>query len=242
MTNKEFVEKLKKVVAMKTLYVKGGFGLPLNAKNKDRVINAYAYNKNREPLIRKQSDDTFAFDCAGVIKSVIGGFTGDKNKVYGGDVVTKKNGMLYHGVCPDYNEKGLLNVSRETLSTDFSTIEIGEFLYCAGHCGIYIGDGLAIECTPSWSDGVQITGVRNLNKDCNGKTRTWLSHSKLPYITYEKQTAQTVTTPTRKTNLEIAKEVIKGKWGNGTARRNALEKAGYNYKEVQAIVNRLLKG
>lgn len=242
MTNTEFVEKLKKVATLKTLYVKGGFGLPLNAKNKDRVINAYAYNKQREALIRRQTADTFAFDCAGVIKSVIGGFSGDKNKVYGGDVVTKKNGMLYHGVCPDYNEKGLLNVSRETLSKDFTSIEIGEFLYCEGHCGIYIGDGLAVECTPLWDDGVQITGVANQNKSYNGKSRKWLSHSKLPYITYEKQTHNTIAEQIKKSNLEIAKEVIKGKWGNGTARRNALENAGYNYKEIQDIVNRLLKG
>lgn len=39
---------------------------------------------------------------------------------------------------------------------------------------------------------------------------------------------------------EIAKEVIAGKWGNGDARKNALQAAGYNYDEVQAKVNQLL--
>ena len=39
---------------------------------------------------------------------------------------------------------------------------------------------------------------------------------------------------------EVAKEVLAGKWGNGTARKTALENAGYNYSEVQAEVNRLL--
>ena len=38
----------------------------------------------------------------------------------------------------------------------------------------------------------------------------------------------------------VAKEVIAGKWGNGADRKNRLEKAGYNYKEVQKIVNELL--
>lgn len=38
----------------------------------------------------------------------------------------------------------------------------------------------------------------------------------------------------------IAKEVIDGKWGVGTARKNALEKAGYNYTEVQTKVNELM--
>ncbi|WP_407453582.1 N-acetylmuramoyl-L-alanine amidase [Methanobrevibacter sp.] len=39
---------------------------------------------------------------------------------------------------------------------------------------------------------------------------------------------------------EIAKEVIAGKWGNGTERKNALTKAGYDYAKVQAKVNELL--
>lgn len=39
---------------------------------------------------------------------------------------------------------------------------------------------------------------------------------------------------------EIAREVILGKWGNGNARRTALEVAGYNYSEVQSVVSKLL--
>ena len=41
---------------------------------------------------------------------------------------------------------------------------------------------------------------------------------------------------------EIAKEVINGKWGNGTTRKTKLIKAGYDYKTVQARVNEILKG
>ena len=40
---------------------------------------------------------------------------------------------------------------------------------------------------------------------------------------------------------QIAKEVINGKWGNGAERKAKLEAAGYNYSEVQAKVNELLK-
>ena len=47
--------------------------------------------------------------------------------------------------------------------------------------------------------------------------------------------------PVKKSVTEIAKEVIQGKWGNGTDRKNRLEKAGYNYNEVQSIVNKLMK-
>ena len=45
---------------------------------------------------------------------------------------------------------------------------------------------------------------------------------------------------TKKSVTEIAKEVIAGKWGNGTDRKTKLEKAGYNYNEVQKKVNELL--
>lgn len=47
-------------------------------------------------------------------------------------------------------------------------------------------------------------------------------------------------TTSKKTVTQIAKEVIDGKWGNGMARKKALEKAGYNYNKVQAEVKRLL--
>lgn len=48
------------------------------------------------------------------------------------------------------------------------------------------------------------------------------------------------TTPAKKTNEQIAKEVIAGKWGNGSERKNKLEAAGYNYSEIQKIVNKLI--
>lgn len=44
----------------------------------------------------------------------------------------------------------------------------------------------------------------------------------------------------KKTVDEVAREVINGVWGNGKNRQTALEKAGYNYAEVQARVNEIL--
>lgn len=45
----------------------------------------------------------------------------------------------------------------------------------------------------------------------------------------------------KKSQDEIAKEVIAGKWGNGQTRKTNLTKAGYNYSEIQDIVNNLIK-
>ena len=49
------------------------------------------------------------------------------------------------------------------------------------------------------------------------------------------------TKPTKKSDKEIADEVIAGKWGNGTERKKALEAAGYNYNTIQDLVNEKLK-
>ena len=48
--------------------------------------------------------------------------------------------------------------------------------------------------------------------------------------------------PAKKSNIEIAREVIDGKWGSGDTRKSRLEAAGYNYSAIQSEVNRLLKG
>lgn len=46
------------------------------------------------------------------------------------------------------------------------------------------------------------------------------------------------TTPTKKTNEEIADEVIAGKWGNGKDREQRLQAAGYDYNAIQGLVNK----
>lgn len=45
-----------------------------------------------------------------------------------------------------------------------------------------------------------------------------------------------------KTNEEIAEEVLLGKWQNFPERKEQLEEAGYNYQDVQDIVNELVFG
>lgn len=45
----------------------------------------------------------------------------------------------------------------------------------------------------------------------------------------------------KKSNQEIANEVWQGKWGNGQERVDRLTKAGYDYTEIQKIVNSMNK-
>lgn len=50
-------------------------------------------------------------------------------------------------------------------------------------------------------------------------------------------------TPKKKTNKELAQEIIagKGNWGNGNTRKKRLTEAGYDYYAVQKEVNKLLE-
>jgi len=55
------------------------------------------------------------------------------------------------------------------------------------------------------------------------------------YIAQQEQSV-----PAKKTILQIAKEVILGKWGNGATRKKKLQEAGYDPDDVQNKVNELL--
>lgn len=60
-----------------------------------------------------------------------------------------------------------------------------------------------------------------------------------------KYTDNTVSAPKQEAGKSVdtvAREVIAGKWGTGTARKTALTNAGYNYTTVQNRVNEILNG
>ena len=160
----------------KTLYVMGCFGAPLTERNKIRYTTNHSYNKkaDRTKMINAASEDTFGFDCVCFLKALLWGWCGDKTQTYGGAKYAS-NGV------PDVNADGMIELCKE-VSTDFSKIQIGEAVWLKGHIGIYVGDGLAVECTPSWKNCVQVTTVRNLK---SGTGHKWTKHGKLPWLSYE---------------------------------------------------------
>lgn len=160
----------------KTLYVMGCFGAPMNATNKKRYCANHSYNKaaDRQAMINAASADTFGFDCVCLIKGLLWGWCGDASKTYGGA------GYAVNGV-PDIGADSMIGVCKD-VSTDFSKIEVGEAVWCKGHIGIYIGGGLAVECTPAWKNCVQITAC-NCTKSGYSR-RNWTKHGKLPYVSY----------------------------------------------------------
>ncbi len=98
---------------------------------------------------------------------------------------------------------------------------------CGYSCGSYGADGDFGSATDA--------ALRKLQKDyglgVDGKYGP-VSKAKLEAL---------YTAATSKKSVEaVAKEVLAGKWGNGSARKTALEKAGYDYSAVQAKVNELI--
>ena len=160
----------------KTLYVMGCFGAPMNAANKVRYTKNHSYNKDatRTKMIKAASADTFGFDCVCLIKGLLWGWCGNTSKTYGGA------GYAINGV-PDIGADTMITKCKD-ISTDFSRIEVGEVVWMQGHIGIYVGGGLAVECTPKWANKVQITACNCSKSGYN--TRNWTKHGKLPYISY----------------------------------------------------------
>ena len=160
----------------KTLYVHGCFGAPMKEAVKGYYLTNTSYNAqaDRQAMIRAASADVFGFDCVCLIKGILWGWRGDLTHNYGG-AVYKSNGV------PDINADMMINQCTG-VSRDFSKVEVGEALWMQGHIGIYIGNGLAVECTPKWENKVQITAA---NRTVSGyNRRDWVSHGKLPYVSY----------------------------------------------------------
>ena len=186
----DFVDKLYNIATTKkTIYAWGMFGCPIIREivrgKSHQYPSWYTESKVNQLFVPLYGKDppVWGFDCVGLVKGVLWGWIADEGKTYGG----AKYGS--NGV-PDISADAMIGKC-SGVSTDFSSISVGEFLWMKGHCGVYIGDGLAVESAPKWKNGVQITAV-NCSK--NGyNTRYWTKHGKLPYITYDgKEVAKTV--------------------------------------------------
>ena len=79
----------------------------------------------------------------------------------------------------------------------------------------------------------EIASAMLLYTKANGKTLTGLQR--------RRQEEYNLFTRGKKTNEEIADEVVEGKWSTGRERTKLLTAAGYDAKEIQKIVNKKLK-
>ena len=226
MTSTDLVVRLKNLAARRTFY-----------KNK------YPYN-----LCYNNPDGRTSADCVNLYKALLNGY--DVNNLTVGYFQSNLNNT---GDCTEY---GLISQCTD-VSSDFSKLKAGEprLLYMSGHIGGYIGENVemnghtynCIECTGSWGGGILYSYV-----DSDGCRRQYLGGSKngkwtknglmTPWVQYVNNPSPTPQPSGKKTNEEIAQEVLEGKWGNGSDRKRRLTQAGYDYNAVQKIVNQLASG
>ena len=182
MKSSELVAKVVDIAKhYKTLYVMGCFGAPLTDTNKSRYIKNHPYNMAaaRTSMIMAATPDTFGFDCVNLIKAVLWGWTGDKTKSYGGAKYAT-NGV------PDEGADTMIKRCKDATASGWDKVDPGEVVWTTGHIGVYIGNGLAVECSPRWANNVQITAVGNIGKKNGYNTRMWKKHGHLPYVIYDK--------------------------------------------------------
>ena len=95
----------------------------------------------------------------------------------------------------------------------------------------------------AWADSKSQIGaytiLENAKKAC--KKGYYVFDSKGNIVFPEKEIQVAPPAPVKKSNTEIAQEVIAGKWCNGATRKTRLQAAGYDYNAVQAEVERLMK-
>ena len=147
------------------------------ASNYNTVYDLGAYG-------RYVGDNTFAFDCSGLVKSIGWGFDGSFDNLGGGTMNVN---------VPNTTAGGLIS-SCHHVSTDFSEVLPGELLYLyrnpdatGEHCAIYVGNGLAVEATVNWGlSGVIYSSVYGLNPTeyLTRMRYDWQSHGRLPWIDY----------------------------------------------------------
>lgn len=199
----------------KTLYVMGCFGAPLNSTNRKRYANNCDYNRQakRTAMINAATSDTFGFDCVCLIKGILWGWNGNKNKTYGGATYAS------NGVADVNADTMITSTYCYDISTDFTNIQLGEVVWMKGHIGIYGGNGEIIEASPAWKNKVQITKITS---------RKWLKHAKLKYIDYATSTPvvekPAAITPAKKGTITVAS----GSW-------NIRKGPGMNYAVVKVV-------
>lgn len=183
MSNKTLADKAYEIATKyNTVYGWGMYGARIDQANIDSKANQYPsyydteYKSMLQSLIGK---NYWGFDCVNLIKGIVWGWSGDWTKSYGGASYATNN-------CPDYGADSMIEYCTN-VSTNFSNLKVGEALWCSGHFGVYIGNGLGVESTPRWGKypGVKVTAVANMGLQPNHpRQRTWTKHGFMPFITY----------------------------------------------------------
>ena len=154
----------------------------------------------------------------------------------------------------DMEDKDIQGETKETLTNQCN--EFAKYVKSKGYqAGVYANvNWLKNELNPNDFDKDISVWVAQYYKECqytgkydiwqyasNGKVSGISGNCDMNYLYNEDIIKESgADTSDKKTIDELAQEVIDNKWGNGEARKTALEKAGYDYDAVQDRVNEIL--
>ena len=143
-------------------------------------------------------------------------------------VPVHKNGATFTGnMLYSFLKSGFVNVTKSIdLKTGKGLVRGDVLLNIKHHTAMYAGNGKEVEA--SINELGTTTGGKT--GDQTGKEILIRNYRNYPWDCVLRY----------KELKDIAKEVIAGKWGNGAVRKRRLEKAGYDYLQVQKCVNYLL--
>lgn len=163
----DFINKLKRIAGVPTIYYSGG----------DRWSEWNGRNWN--------------FDCVVSVKSVLWGWHEDKNARHGG-AIYKSNGVPDF-TCDgglDYCKEVSTNFSNLTPGEYLCMKGTG-----FNHVGVYLGDGKVFEVTTAWGvNGATISSIDKYgNRSRNGiPCLKWTYHGKLTWIEYNEEKPSTL--------------------------------------------------
>jgi surface antigen len=152
-------------------------------------------------------------------------------------------GFIYNPAVPDAAAPAPSPAAPAPITETQGAIKKGDIVTLSANAVYYSGKPI-----PDWVKGQKrivsdVSGDRAvIDKNAAG-TNSICSPVNVKYLSTAGSADSTPTAtaaPARKSVDELAREVIKGLWGNGADRKNRLSAAGYDYSAVQKRVNELL--
>ena len=160
-------------------------------------------------------------DCSGLIKGLLWGYP--------------NNGRYGNNGIPDINADTMINQCSH-VTTDFSKLQKGWLVWTKGHIGIYVGNGIVVESSPIWENGIQRTYPKGCEKSNTYglKQRQWTKCGQFDkYVDY--------TTATNK-NVNVFYRVKTKKHGWLGEIKNLEDHAGYQESPITDVAIKVDKG
>lgn len=142
------------------------------AKKLTNVYNLYKLGT----FLNKKTGTALLSDCSGLIKGILWGYP--------------ENGKYASNGVPDINANSMI-LRCSKVSTNFNKLPIGALVWISGHIGIHVGNGVCVESTPIWEDGIQYTFIKGSGYSNTRKLheRKWTKHGLFDkYIDYTSTT------------------------------------------------------